>query len=65
MRFYNAWIPPFIPIKAWVCARVDCSEKRELGRRWCQKHADLWDALMRCREEIPEVLVLPAEGDEE
>lgn len=58
MRFNNPWISPFIPIKSWVCARVDCSDRRELGRRWCPKHAARWDALMLCRVVIPPVIEL-------
>ncbi len=57
------WVPSWIPIKASVGGRFDCNERRELGRRWCQKHADLWDALMRCREEVPEAIPINR-GDE-
>lgn len=36
---WGVWIPPWCAVKSSVCARYDCNEIRELGRRYCEKHA--------------------------
>lgn len=41
--FRLTWIPNWVAIKSFVCARYDCNELRELGRRWCEGHAAEWD----------------------
>lgn len=40
---FPTWIPSWVAIKSSYCARYDCNNLRELGRRWCPEHVLEWE----------------------